>query len=151
MWFDDNTDKLTVLIGKKIEKIFIDKNRQEFLVFEFEDSHIIYLAVGDCCSESWFADIISVDALLGGTVTAAIEIPMPQDNFRTRQDIDIVYGILITTDKGRCTIAFRNSSNGYYGGWLIPMETSTCEGQLKWEEEKLKEVEWQEITQDYSA
>jgi len=28
------------------------------------------------------------------------------------------YGVKITTDAGRCTIDFRNDSNGYYGGWL---------------------------------
>lgn len=28
------------------------------------------------------------------------------------------YGCAIETAKGRFTIAYRNSSNGYYGGWL---------------------------------
>jgi hypothetical protein len=30
----------------------------------------------------------------------------------------VVYGYKLRTDKGHATIAFRNSSNGYYGGWL---------------------------------
>ena len=28
------------------------------------------------------------------------------------------YGLKITTNKSRCTIDYRNSSNGYYGGYL---------------------------------
>ena len=34
------------------------------------------------------------------------------------EDVMQYYGTVIDTLKGRCTIAFRNSSNGYYGGNL---------------------------------
>ena len=33
-------------------------------------------------------------------------------------DVVAYYGVKITTEHGRCTIDFRNDSNGYYGGWL---------------------------------
>ncbi len=43
---------------------------------------------------------------------------------RQKSEYDILYGIKVYSDVGVMTIIFRNSSNGYYGGWLdkIPME-----------------------------
>lgn len=75
---------------------------------------------GDCCSETWFADITGVGSLLGGIVTGMEAIDMPEDenaqDDRGRQEYDRFYGIRITTDKGTTDLIFRNSSNGYYGG-----------------------------------
>jgi hypothetical protein len=71
----------------------------------------------DCCSETWFADIIGVDNLLCED-TIGIEIldlPDPKDD-RTRQDYDLAYGFVLKTKKGNCEFIYRNSSNGYYGG-----------------------------------
>jgi hypothetical protein len=33
----------------------------------------------------------------------------------TRQDVDLIYGVDIDTEKGSALFEFRNSSNGYYG------------------------------------
>jgi len=60
-------------------------------------------------------------ALLG-TVSAVEDLEMPDlGNIpgKYREDVDEVqyYGLKITTDKGRCTLDYRNDSNGYYGGW----------------------------------
>jgi len=57
--------------------------------------------------------VLSVEALKEGTIPDAFLQPG-----RTRQEHDIVYGYEIRTPKGRCTVAFRNSSNGYYSGSL---------------------------------
>lgn len=35
-----------------------------------------------------------------------------------RQDSDAVYGVGILTSKGAGEIVYRNSSHGYYGGWI---------------------------------
>jgi hypothetical protein len=35
-----------------------------------------------------------------------------------RQEYDQVYGYCLVTDGGVCEIVYRNSSNGYYGGFL---------------------------------
>lgn len=82
----------------------------------------VYRAEGDCCSESWVADILGVEALRGGTVASVEDSPLEEDydleDGRCRRECDKVYGYRLVTDKGRADIIFRNSSNGYYGGWL---------------------------------
>lgn len=106
------------LIGKKITELRINED-QSVLAFYTDQGVIAYETRGDCCSETWFADITGVDALLGGTVQTADEVSMDGYNVedgRTRQDFDEAYGVKLTTDKGYSDIVFRNSSNGCYGG-----------------------------------
>lgn len=111
------------LIGKVISELKVSKDDQSFLAFYHPDGTCTsYDAVGDCCSETWFADITGVDCLLGHTVLSVEEMEMPDfdedTDKRSRQEYDDIYGIKIITDKGYVDIVFRNSSNGYYGGWL---------------------------------
>lgn len=108
------------LIGKKITGLRINED-QSLLVFDTDQGPVGYVAEGDCCSESWFADITGVSALLGGTVQMVSEVDLDDYNVndgRTRQEYDEVYGYKLTTDKGYADIVFRNSSNGFYGGAL---------------------------------
>jgi hypothetical protein len=108
------------LIGKKITGLRINED-QSILAFDTDQGVVAYATYGDCCSETWFADITGVSALIGGTVHTADEVSMDGYNVedgRTRQYYDEVYGVKLTTDKGYADIVFRNSSNGYYGGWI---------------------------------
>lgn len=108
------------LIGKKISRLWINEY-QSILVFDTNQGAVGYETYGDCCSESWFADITGVSAMLGGTVQAVEEVSMDGYNVedgRARQEYDEAYGYKLTTDKGYADIVFRNSSNGYYGGSL---------------------------------
>lgn len=117
------------LIGKKIKALAVNKDKS-LLSFETENEQVNFSVKGDCCSQSWFADINGVYALLGGTVVNVEEVSMEGYNVedgRTRQDSDCAYGYKIRTDKGDADVVFRNSSNGYYGGWLYegPKEAPT--------------------------
>jgi len=108
------------LIGKKINGISINDD-QSILSFDTDRGQVNYVADGDCCSESWFADITGVSALIGGTVATVEEVSMDGYNVedgRGRQNKDEAYGYKLITDKGYADIVFRNSSNGYYGGNL---------------------------------
>lgn len=108
------------LIGKKIAGLRINED-QSVLAFDTNQGVIAYYVWGDCCSETWFADITGVSALLGGTVQTADEVSMDGYNVedgRTRQEWDEAYGVKLTTEKGYADIVFRNSSNGYYGGYI---------------------------------
>lgn len=130
------------LIGTKIEKIELSKDGQYYLQFTTDKGIRLFGTEGDCCSESWFADIIGTNNLLGATVAAVEEVEMPNYNTedgRCRQEVDSVYGYKLTTSKGYADIIFRNSSNGYYGGSL------TYEGSMPSTEEM------EEITQDYPS
>ena len=133
------------LIGRVIQKIEVDKHEQQYLVFETDVGRLVYCAYGDCCSESWFADITGVDALLGGRVVAVEGVDMgwvsEEKDKRCRQEHDQLYGYKLTTDKGRAEIVFRNSSNGYYGGWIDEVEEIHKDGP----------AEFETITDDWSA
>jgi hypothetical protein len=105
------------LIGKTITALRVNED-QSFLVFDHPDGgSTIYQTYGDCCSETWFADITGVTALIGGTVVEVAEVEMNEvDDGRTRQESDAFYGVKLRTEKGVADIVYRNSSNGYYGG-----------------------------------
>jgi hypothetical protein len=108
------------LIGKKIIELLVSEGESE-LVFVTNEGTIWYHVEGDCCSNSWFADVTGVSALLGAVVAAAEDVPLDSydvNDGRGRDESDCAYGYKLTTDKGYVDIVFRNSSNGYYGGWM---------------------------------
>lgn len=118
------------LIGKKITGLRINED-QSVLAFDTDQGVIVYEARGDCCSETWFADITGVGQLIGGTVQTADRVSMDGYNVedgRARQEYDEAYGYKLTTDKGYVDLVFRNSSNGYYGGWIQLREGELPEG-----------------------
>lgn len=114
-----NNDKyMTTLVGKVITGLRINDD-QSLLVFDHPDnSHTAYETEADCCSETWFADIVGVDALIGSTVLKADAMEAMQEvvDGRCRQDYDLFYGVKLITTNGYVDIVYRNSSNGYYGG-----------------------------------
>ena len=106
------------LRGKRILGVFVGDMD---ICFRCEDGDQLYRVDGDCCSESWFADLWDIQNLIGGTVISIREMPQSRyeiDEERCRQDYDYVCGIELYTEKGMATIIYRNSSNGYYGGWI---------------------------------
>jgi hypothetical protein len=104
------------LIGREIQAIYVERGEQR-IVFETNIGPLAYETEGDCCSETWFADIMGVDALLDGSVYTVEDVDLPDpDDGRSRQEEDSAYGVRITTDRGVGDIVYRNSSNGYYGG-----------------------------------
>lgn len=115
--------ELKDLIGRKVNKIFINK---DFLMFETDKGDLIYAVTGDCCSSSYFYDFYGVKALLkNGPVTEVKTVELlPSDVACTNgdsSDVVQVYGYQITTEcehygERTSVFSFRNSSNGYYGG-----------------------------------
>lgn len=109
---------INALLGKKITGMQVSDD-DAYLRFDTDAGRVLFFADADCCSETWFADITGVDALLGGRVLEVdeVDIGVVHDD-RGRQDEDVAYGVKLRTDKGYADIVFRNSSNGYYGGGL---------------------------------
>jgi hypothetical protein len=158
---------LQKLVGKKVVGLFVEPGEGS-LVFEIPNESIVINTYGDCCSETWFADILGVDALIGHTIVS-VEEPEYGDNTdlqwhdddlvsddafyengeknhsRSRQECDQLYGIKITTDAGYTDIVYRNSSNGYYGGNIDRVEV------LDDEEMNAIKSKWNQITDDWSA
>lgn len=96
-----------------------------------------YTVEGDCCSSSYFFDMHGVEHLLNnGPVTAFEAVSLSpgdvgyQDPDATRREYDEevkVYGYRLTTEHPKfgpvsSVFSFRNSSNGYYGGWMYLAE-----------------------------
>ena len=129
------------LIGKTINSVHINEDGT-VLKFSTDAGDMYYECYGDCCSETWFADIIDSDFFLCNRVShleyarsvtdvEELEIPewineMANRDSRGRQEHEQVYGYKIkariNNDSWRnrdfcdLVIIFRNSSNGYYGG-----------------------------------
>ena len=148
------------LVGKTIRGLYVNED-QSMLKFDTDQGELIYLAEGDCCSESWFADIMFGWKFFNNVVTSVEELEVPDwltrlvsNDKRTRQEYDQVYGYQIVVSAAlyesgnakSCDVIFRNSSNGYYGGWCGLLE---CES--KWAKEKLDIAEWTQITEDWQA
>lgn len=105
------------LVGCKILNVFGNSNN---ISFKTDKGFINFQAEGDCCSHSWFEHFEGVDSLVGATVKNIEEISLENVGIKSEDwECIRVYGYKITTDKGYAQIEMRNSSNGYYGGYII--------------------------------
>lgn len=111
------------LIGKTIARIQMTADRIAIRFVLDNGDAIGAVCDADCCSSTWIEDVIAPEAALESPVLCAGDIELPEE-FRTPSKTENYeeemkyYGFFIETAKGRCTLAYRNSSNGYYGGWL---------------------------------
>ena len=113
------------LLGRTVRGLYIDDD-ESYLLFDTPSGTVAYRTFADCCSDTWFADILGVRGLLGRRVSRVVQLDLSsltaaEGDGRTRQEVDEVYGWRLCTDVGTCEIIFRNSSNGYYGGNLGPV------------------------------
>ncbi|MNQ16294.1 hypothetical protein D3C85_292910 [compost metagenome] len=150
------------LVGNVIKEIYVNED-QSIIRFVTDIGDLCYIAEGDCCSETWFADILfSYRFFCGRKVAEVVELEIPDfvtkmanSDGRTRQEYDEVYGYQIVVERQNnysygsaesCDIIFRNSSNGYYGGSCEFMNPEN-----KRHKEKLAESEWARISEDWKA
>jgi hypothetical protein len=154
------------LVGKTITHIEVSVDGNYYIRFNVENEEpIVYLAEGDCCSESWFAEVLGAYGALSNKflVKDVQHMKMPlwavkhvNTDGKCRQDFDEVYGYKLSVDvlttrynrmlntyldfsgNGTVEIIYRNSSNGYYGGWC-----ELCDNP--------EDQEWIKITEDWSA
>ena len=113
-------DKLAPLVGAKLTGASIDDDAQHWLVLHTDAGDMALEAEGDCCSESWFYEITGLADLFGHAITGGETTPgVDATDDITRQEYDQIYSLTLeAAGAGRADIVFRNSSNGYYGGWL---------------------------------
>lgn len=156
------------LVGKLVTNVYVSDD-DYYMKFDIKDEQpIIYKAYGDCCSETWFADI-----LVGYRfpeedrkkypleVLSCENLDIPEwlqevivADGRGRQESDTVYGFKLTFKdhawrsvvEHDLTIVFRNSSNGYYGGEVI-----LADQQNKYTKEALEDVEWVKIDSNWRS
>ncbi len=91
------------------------------IVITYEKKIMKILAVGDCCSYSWFEYPDDMKKFIGykilNIVNTKKKIDLPVSNIQEYDENMICY---IYTDKRKKPYMFylRNSSNGYYSGWF---------------------------------
>lgn len=138
--FVEGFEMTKIFAGHRVDKIFLKADGEDAIRFEIEGNrHNDFWCEGDCCSESWISDLIGVENIIGAVVSHVECKELPDYNCkdgRGRQEEDEVYGFTFKTDKGDFDLIFRNSSNGYYGGWLEFAEYGI-------------DCAWKEITADY--
>ena len=131
------------LVGKTIKELWVSKDQYKLAFVTDQNDIIGFEVAGDCCSESWFADITGVDFLLNSTVVSVEDVCMSslgESDGRSRQVCDEIYCYKFKTNNGHAEVIFRNSSNGYYGGWC-----SKCFFEIKDVSDMIK------ISTDWSA
>ena len=127
-------DARASLVGTKVLAFKLYPDREgAALLGERNGTQVLYRfrVEADCCSHTWIEDVLEADALVGHTI-ASVENLMLPPNYQLHapangckhttlgyyEDVMRFYGLAITTERGRCVIDYRNSSNGYYGGDL---------------------------------
>ena len=110
-------------LKKNIEECFINSSH-DVMIWKIEGELYEIIAEGECCSSSWFEHCDDVSVLKNSTLLGFETVGDPEKAEAVTTEVgpehDIKVNMLrFTTDKGRCTIEFRNSSNGYYSGYTV--------------------------------
>lgn len=120
------------LIGKTVEMVLVDEDKNGYLVFIIKDgAPVVYAIEGDCCSSSWLEDIIGVENFDGAHVVTAEKKEFSDQDWNEAKGLHAdtkpneweddclqIFGYTLGTDKGNIDIELRNESNGYYSGDL---------------------------------
>lgn len=84
--------------------------------FVLSDETVKYNAVGDCCSQS-FIESLDNPEIFQNAVFDSVESVSGE----TKENGIVAHKwtfYKFKTNKGMCTLSFRNESNGYYDGFL---------------------------------
>jgi hypothetical protein len=104
------------LAGQRLVSVRVSEDKEE-LIFALEDGRKLkYFTVGDCCSSTWIEHLTLPADIAGAEITGWKEQDMGE--FEEDYSTIRVYQTSFATPKGEIIVEYRNSSNGYYGGWL---------------------------------
>lgn len=122
-WSDTHDEGgLRKLVGQNIAAVSMT---EDDLTFTTSTGRVYTYGVeGDCCSTSYFHDLVGKEKLIeNGPVVSvgAVDIDDPDED--DPYEVVQAYGFEIVTEHPKwgeqtTVLSFRNSSNGYYGGWM---------------------------------
>lgn len=129
-WGDD-AKTYEAVKGAKVDRVVADKN--DAVTLMLAGGRALRLALdGDCCSSSYYTDPRQFDELIGATIQCieerdgesregldAEDIRRAEENKEYRESVSWHF-LVFTTDKGHVTVDWRNDSNGYYDGSVLP-------------------------------
>lgn len=105
-------------VGKRVLEIRINQVGDQLALLTDQDETLWVVATSDCCSESFFNDVLGIRNLIGEEITKVEERELPHLTYDdpVTDDRTLFYSLVISTRIGYCDIIFRNESNGYYTG-----------------------------------
>lgn len=121
-------DAIKEMKGKTLGSVELAKDKSS-ITFQMTDGSTYSFGVeGDCCSHSWIEHLEKPGDVAGAVFLELkedsmdvtdddIENPMGKD-YRAHESL-MKYQSHFHTTKGVITLDYRNSSNGYYGGYLV--------------------------------
>lgn len=113
------------LVGKVIKSVWINPHKTEFTL-RCEDGDHSFEAYGDCCSSSWIEHITGVTSLTGAKVVSINDVDIETIEEHPEHECLQIYSTQIVFESPHepIEIEYRNSSNGYYGGSLVSIDTT---------------------------
>lgn len=112
------------MLNRKLASVVLDKSR-DVITFLFQDGFERRFSVeGDCCSHSWIEHLEMPGDIVGATLLSVEDgglITQDHDEHDDEHDDGeiSVYNTSFKTDRGEIILEYRNSSSGYYGGYLV--------------------------------
>ncbi len=112
------------MLNRKLDSVELNPARN-VITFTFQDGFERSFGVeGDCCSFSWIEHLETFGDVRGATLLSVDDsAPITQDHDEHDSanggDCISVYNTAFKTDRGEIILEYRNSSNGYYGGYLV--------------------------------
>lgn len=110
------------MLNRKIASVELN-NPKDTITFTFQDGFERTFSVeGDCCSSSWIEHLEMPNDIVGATLLDVDDgAPITQDHDAHDDGGECiqVYNTAFKTDRGEIVLEYRNSSNGYYGGYLV--------------------------------
>lgn len=100
------------LIGKTINYIYVDDEKSYIVFIANPEEYYIYAALGECCCNCWFEDILNPDNMIGSPILSIVD--KTETEF-TEEDYTSM-GYVITTAKGTTDIEYRADASPYYYG-----------------------------------
>ena len=127
---------LDSLVGRTIRAVWINADRT-LIVFDTDTGRLAFFTEGDCCSSSWVEHVENAESLVGGTVVDVELLDMPNptsgsmsppcgdDDYNPDYHTVQAYGLRVDlAGRPPFLLEFRNMSNGYYGGHIVPVALS---------------------------
>jgi len=110
------------LIGKKIVGAYLSSDKTQ-LGFVLEGGErLAYFTEGDCCSNSWVEHFSNSEYLAGARVVDVQDVNVPgvdSASDSTNDECIQCYGVKVVLEgRPAFELEYRNSSNGYCGGYI---------------------------------
>lgn len=114
---NEDTDDI---LGKTIDSVYLSSDKENFIIRFSDGFEAKFATMADCCSRSWIEEFeVYITELKGSLLVDVKDSDTVKHEYHPEHDCLQVYRTIFSTDRGDIVLEYRNSSNGYYGGWLM--------------------------------